>query len=78
MKYRYVSDGYEFEANSPKEICTAIWKSMLFSFHATLEEWVHADAEMQKKLSGRILNTSSPDTYGLDLVRHGIIEPIGR
>ncbi len=43
MRYRFI-DGYEFEANTAEEICTAIWKSMKFSFRSSLQEWMDANA----------------------------------
>ena len=45
MRYRFI-DGYEFEAGTAVEICTAIWKSMKFSFRSNLQEWMDANASV--------------------------------
>ena len=48
MRYRFI-DGCEFVANTAEEICTAIWKSMKFSFRSSLQEWMDANAAVHER-----------------------------
>ena len=75
MKYRFI-DGFEFEAGTPEEICTAIWKSMKFSFHASLQEWMEASAAVIREGLGEHLRTDSPDHHVEDMIKAGIIRKI--
>ncbi len=69
MRYRYF-DGYEFEANGPMEIATALWQSK-FVPEATLEEWMIGFAKRLKMWDGTVVRTGSVDELVDDLLTGG-------
>lgn len=75
MRYRFI-DGYEFEANTAEEICTAIWKSMKFSFRSSLQEWMDANAAVMSEGLGEPLRTDTPEHHVEDMLTAGIIRKI--
>ena len=75
MRYRFI-DGYEFEAGTPVEICTAIWKSMKFSFRSNLQEWMDANASVMGEGLGEHLRTDTPEHHVEDMIKAGIIRKI--
>ena len=72
MRYRFI-DGYEFEAGTATEICTAIWKSMKFAFHSNLQEWMEANADVMKEGIGEVIRTDTPGHHVEDMLKAGII-----
>lgn len=74
MRYRY-DDGYEFEANGPMEIATALWQSK-FVPEDTLEEWMAGFANRCKMWDGTILRTDSVENLVNDLLTCGQLVPI--
>ena len=75
MRYRFI-DGYEFEAGTAVEICTAIWKSMKFSFRSNLQEWMDANAAVMKEGLGEKLRTDTPEHHVEDMLVAGILKAI--
>ena len=75
MRYRFI-DGYEFEASTAEEICTAIWKSMKFSFRSSLQEWMDANASVMSEGLAEPLRTDSPEHHVEDMLAAGIIRKI--
>ncbi len=75
MRYRFI-DGYEFEANTAVEICTAIWKSMKFCFRSNLQEWMDANAAVINEGLGEKLRTDTPEHHVEDMLASGILRQI--
>ena len=75
MRYRFI-DGYEFEADTAEEICAAIWKSMKFAFHSSLQEWMDANASVMSEGLGERLRTDTPEHHVEDMIKAGIIREI--
>ncbi|MBP3731404.1 MAG: hypothetical protein J6I40_08050 [Mailhella sp.] len=75
MRYRFI-DGYEFEADTAEEICAAIWKSMKFAFHSSLQEWMDANASVMSEGLGERLRTDTPEHHVEDMIKAGIIRGI--
>jgi hypothetical protein len=75
MRYRFI-DGYEFEAGTAVEICTAIWKSMKFSFRSNLQEWMDANASVMGEGLGEPLRTDTPEHHVEDMLTAGILREI--
>ena len=75
MKYRFI-DGFVFEAETPEAICTAIWKSMKFSFRANLQEWMDANSRIMSEGLKESLRTDSPKHHVEDMLRFGIIKRV--
>lgn len=76
MRYRFTRDGFEFEADSPHEICEALWHSMKFQFYGSLEEWLTANARILKNCTGKNFSTIGTEEHVFDLLQHGIIVPL--
>ncbi|MBR3458118.1 MAG: hypothetical protein IKH16_08200 [Selenomonadaceae bacterium] len=72
MRYRFI-DGFEFEADTPEEICTAIWKSMKFGFRSNLQEWMESNAKVMGEALGRKLRTDTPEHHVVDMLKSGIL-----
>ena len=75
MRYRFI-DGYEFEAGTAEEICTAIWKSMKFSFRSSLQEWMESNAAVMNEGLGEKLRNDSPEHHVEDMLKAGILKTI--
>ena len=75
MRYRFI-DGFEFEAETPEAVCTAIWKSMKFAFRANLQEWMEANARVMGEGLAEPLRTDTPEHHVVDMLRFGIIRAI--
>ena len=77
MRYQY-HDGFEFEADSPQEICQALQASMRFQPDGTLEDWMQGHADRCRNWNGKNYSTESFTAHAADLLRHGIIREIQR
>ena len=72
MRYRFM-DGYEFEAETPDDICGAIWHSMKFCLDRTLAEWTKGYAKMIRNMFGFRLRTDTTANHVADMLRDGVI-----
>ena len=75
MRYQY-HDGFEFEADTPEQVCRALMNSMLFPFNDTLEEWMRDHAERCEAWNSKPYRDDSFEHHVADLLRHGILTEI--
>ncbi len=75
MRYRFI-DGFEFDATTPEEICTAIWKSMKFNFRSSLQEWMDANASIMSEGLSEPLRTDTPKHHVEDMITSGILKKV--
>lgn len=71
MKYKYY-EGFEFEADSPREIAEKLWQSK-FIPDETIEEWMEGMAKRAKMWDGADLRTSSIEDMVEDMFATGRI-----
>ncbi len=71
MRYRYY-DGFEFEADSVREIAEKLWQSK-FIPEPTIEEWMVGIAKREKMWNGDVLRTSSVEDLVADMFATGRI-----
>jgi len=76
MRYEY-DDGFQFEADTPEEICAAIRNSMKFQWTDSPEDWMRGHAERCALWDGKDYSAESLDAHVADLLRHGVIRRIG-
>jgi hypothetical protein len=76
MKYQFISDGYIFEADTPRQACERIWHSMKFQFDKSVEDWMLSNAKACEAWCGKKFRTDSLENHFTDLLRHKIIEEI--
>ncbi len=75
MRYLFI-DGFEFDATTPEEICTAIWKSMKFNFRSSLQEWMDANASIMSEGLSEPLRTDTPEHHVEDMIASRILRKI--
>lgn len=76
MRYRYF-DGFEFEADGPREIAVALWKSK-FIPEPTLEEWMIGFARRLEMWDGTVLRIGSVEDMVSDLLTGGHLVAISK
>lgn len=75
MRLRFI-DGYEFTAETKTGACEALWKSMKFRLHDSLDEWLKANAHTMENFCGVKLRTDSVDNQFDDMVAAKILTVI--